>query len=98
MTVSTVQFNAAVEVFEVEIEIINNHEANSLVTKLHKLGFLKQENYTWGTDEKNRAKRIHATYVIYVKKDRKQAFKAMISQTDNYSASKIKYRQITNLL
>lgn len=98
MTTSTVKLNAAVIVFEVDIQIINNHEANNLVTKLHKHGFLKQENYTWSIDEKNRAKRIHARYIVYIKKDRKQAFKAMITQTNNNTASKIKYHQITNLL
>lgn len=98
MTADTAKLNAAVEVFEVDIYINNNHEANSLVTKLHKHGFLKQENYTWSIDEKHRAKRIHATYIVYIRKNKKQAFKAMITQTNNNTSSRIKYRQITNLL
>lgn len=98
MTVETTAISASIEVFEIEMDIKNNHEAQELVTKIQKRGFLKEERYTWGTDEWNRPKRIKGKFMVLVKKENQRAFKIMVSQTENQTASKISLQQLTNFI
>ena len=94
LTVETAAFITSVEIFEVLVDIKNFHETNELLTKLQKHGFLKEEHYTWGTDEWNRPKRIRGKFTVLVKKEKQRSFKIMITQTENQTSSHISYTRL----
>ena len=94
MTLETAALSLAVEVYEVELHILDGREVQSLVNKLQRYGFIKQETYTWSTDKKNRPRRARATFLVYVPREKKKAFRAMLSQTENHTRSQILFRPI----
>jgi len=82
-----------VGVFSVSVVVRNMHEVQALRTKLWRYGFVKHESCTYDVDEWNRPKVCQTVFTVLVKREQQQAFKAMLSQVDNYTESTITYSQ-----
>ena len=79
--------------FTILIEAYNTHEVNQLRGKLWKYGFIKHEDWTYGTDQWNRPKLTQATFTLIVQHEKSRALKAMLKQVDRNTESKITYTQ-----
>jgi len=86
---------AAVEIYEVEVEIRGNHQLKSLITKLDQYGFVKEERYWWGVDSWNRRRREKALFNILIRRERERAFKIMLTQQQNNTPLKITTKKLS---
>ena len=81
-----------------EVDIVDNHEVDALLTKLWKYGFVKEARYIWGVDQWNRPKCVKASFLVYVKRDSRQPFRAMVAQENNHTGSRMSATMISDLL
>lgn len=96
MTIEQTALVSTVDVFEIDVEIRGNHQLKSLLTKIQKKAFLKEERYLWGVDQWNRPRREKAVFTVLVKKNQENNFKTMIAQVNNHSPLIISLKKLTN--
>lgn len=98
MTQETAELLNLIDVFEVRVEVRNVHEINRLETKMRRHGLIRTRHYEEGPDDWNRPTIVRASYIVLVKRDRVQPFKAMLKQLSRGMASRLTYANLSNSL
>jgi hypothetical protein len=94
VTLGQVELYGFVQVYSVELEYMDGHEARGMVAKLSRYGVILDEYYVWGTDLKNRPQRTRVRFTVLIPREKHQPFTAMLAHSRKNLGSSLVFQRL----